>query len=99
MKTIMTCLILLFVLSGCATTTPTVIDQSTVVVITPPETLFNCPQIKKSDIPDADTLTNQEIANFIEKYETNLRTCGINMAKIKEYIVNAKANLETNVTE
>ena len=86
---------LAFLLLSCQTA-PTIIDQTQTIVISPPETLFNCPQIKKSDIPNPETLTNQEIADFIKKYETNLRICGINMTKIKEYIINAKAVYATN---
>ncbi len=88
---------LIIILGGC-TTTPKLtqtIDQSKVVVITPSANLYYCPQIKNSDIPNPDTATNQQVADFIKLLRYNLRVCGININKIEEYINEAKANYES----
>lgn len=65
------------------------IDQSTTIVISPPASLYNCPQIGK--IPDPETLTNQQAAEFIEKLYKYHRVCKISLNKIEQYVKKAKA--------
>ena len=66
------------------------------MVLEPPASLLKCPQINKEDIPDPENLTNRDLVKFIEKYDRALRTCGINMNKIREYIERAKAQLQSS---
>jgi len=85
--------ILVVILAGCQTTKPNVVYETRTVVIEVPESLLRCPQIQKKDIPDYNNLTDQQVADFIKKYDLYLKTCGINMNKIREYIKAAKENL------
>lgn len=76
-----------FMLSAAAcTTTPVVVDDSKYIIVKPPAALLNCPQLRKMDLPNPDTMTNAQLAELIEKLVKKLQTCGVNMAKIKEYI-------------
>jgi hypothetical protein len=58
------------------------------VVITPPSTLYNCPQLGK--LPDPETLTNQQVADVIEKLYRYNKICGINMNEIRKFVEKAK---------
>lgn len=80
-------LVFALLLASC-TTTPKVITQYQTIVVTPPDALYNCPNIKK--IPNADTLTNQEVAVFIKTLYQYNKTCGINMDQIKKFVEQAK---------
>jgi hypothetical protein len=57
-------------------------------VIEPPKSLYNCPQIKT--IPDPETLTNQEVADFISLLYQHNKTCGISLDKIEAFVERAK---------
>lgn len=77
-------------LAGCNTTrTITVTDT---VVVKPPQTLFNCPQI--GPVPNPETLTNQEVADFIAKLYRYNKICGINMTQIEKYVADAEKTLK-----
>lgn len=78
MKVIISSLALLF-LVGC-TSTPKKVEFVSKPI---PKTFLNCP--KAGDFPDPDTMTNQEIAEFIDSLLKKLKICNINMDKIKEY--------------
>lgn len=60
-----------------------------VEVVEPPADLFNCPQIGR--IPDPETLTNQEVANFISLLYQYNKECKISLDKIEAFIERAKA--------
>lgn len=81
-------LILLLAVSGCQNEPKVVFKEGKVIVIDPPKNLFNCPQLGK--IPNPETLTNKQVAEFIEKLYKYHKTCGINMNKIQKYIEQAK---------
>lgn len=86
-------LVLLLTLGGCMTSKvepPVVINRT--IVISPPETLFNCPQIGK--LPNWETLTNQQLADLIEKLYRYNKICKINMNAIEEYVAKAQAALD-----
>jgi hypothetical protein len=74
------------VLSGCVTTK--VVTQYNTIVIDIPPALLNCPQI--GSIPSADTLTNQQVADFILKAYKYNKVCHLNMEKIKQFIDETK---------
>jgi hypothetical protein len=77
------------VMAACAKPpAPVVIDQTRTVVIAPPETLLKCPELKQ--LPNPDTLTNQQAVSVISKLVENNQTCAINMAQIKAYVTRAK---------
>lgn len=83
-------------LSGCGTfksdTSTTIVTQQRVVIIEPPRTLYRCPQV--SELPDPDTLTNQEVANIIVELSEANSVCKTNIDAIRDYVARAKANVE-----
>ncbi len=70
-------------LAGCSSTRlpPT---NTQYVLIEPPAALLRCPQL--GAIPDAETLTNAQVAQVIVSLSKNNKICALNMAKIKEFI-------------
>lgn len=73
-------------LVGCKTTQqPT---RTQVVLIEPPSALMSCPGVPKP--PKASTLTNQQIADYIDKLRYNAAVCSVNMKQIKKYVDEAK---------
>ena len=82
-------IILPLFLTACQTT-PTVVNNTQTIVISPPESLFNCPQLNRMSLPDPTTLTNRQIADILVKLEKYNRICGINMNQIQAYIERAK---------
>lgn len=76
-------------LAGCATTKPVVQTKVNTVLIAPPPSLYkSCPTAAKP--PKADTLTNQQVVDYIQKLYTSLRACNISMQKIEQYIAETK---------
>ena len=86
--------LLALTLGACATKPPVVLDQTKIVAVSPPATLFNCPVILS--FPDPDKLTNKQLAKLIKTLYENNQTCSINMQKIEEFVKKAKVNI-TNV--
>jgi hypothetical protein len=81
------------VLASCASA-PKVLTRDVYRVVSPPESMYNCPQIKAKDWPHPEMATNQEISDFIVKlYEYN-RKCGVSLASIKGYIKAAEKRLQ-----
>jgi hypothetical protein len=80
-------------LASCAHPTK-VLTRDVYRVITPPDAMYVCPQIKAKDWPHPEMATNQEIADFIAKlYEYN-RKCGVSLVSIKGYIKAAEKRLQ-----
>jgi hypothetical protein len=75
-------------LTGCASTTKPIVNQTQIIVYEPPTTLFNCPQVTK--FPTGPVVTNRDVANTIEKLYSANRTCGSNMNSIQNSIEEAK---------
>lgn len=89
-KNLVAIILLIPLVSSCTTTRPTVIDQSRTIVISIPEALLKCPQLKSEELPNPETLTNKEVAELIDKLYRSNRTCGINMLQIRAYQEKAK---------
>lgn len=89
MNKIVIALAAMLCIAGCTTTRTIVNDQSEFVVVRPPSSLFNCPQIGK--IPNPATLTNKQVAEFIEKLYKYNKVCKINMDQIRAFIDAAEA--------
>lgn len=88
MKSVIVAMILSLLVAACSNTRLTqTLDQTTVTVVNPPKSLYNCPQVGK--IPDPETLTNQEVADFIEKLYRYQKICKINIEKIRQYVERA----------
>lgn len=85
MKIIIAIAFTALILSGCNSRMTTVINQTNFVAVTAPDNLFNCPQIKRSDIPNPDTATNKQVSKFIAKLYKYNKICGISIRKIKEF--------------
>lgn len=73
----------MLVLTGCAIPT-----QTKIVVISPPPVLMNCPVVPVA--PKAETLTNQEVVNYIADLRGKLAVCGVNMQGIEKYVAQAE---------
>lgn len=82
------------VLTGCQTVEkpPIVIEIQRVVL--PPKQLVSCPQVKKSDIPNWQTATNQEVADFIALMYKYNKICGKNMKAIDKFLNEVKIRIE-----
>jgi hypothetical protein len=80
-------LALSIMITGCQTTS---VVSTKIVFIEPPAALLNCPQIKKSQIPNAKTATNKQIVEFINLLYKYNKQCGINMDQVRKYIANYK---------
>lgn len=78
-----------FVISGCSATTKI---KHELVLIEPPASLLNCPGLPPT--PNSDTLTNQEITEYIEELRRRLIACNVNMNKIDQFIKRTKNTLE-----
>lgn len=78
------------VLAGCSTAPkpPVIIDQTTTVVVSPPDSLYNCPEFSK--LPNPETLTIQQAINVIDQLIRINQTCATNMRQIKSYVERAK---------
>lgn len=87
-KKIIILLLLTATVAACQTTK--VVTETKTVFISPPQTLINCPQIKKSDVPNSSTATNQQVVNFINLLVKYNKICGINMTQINKYIIDYK---------
>lgn len=81
-----------FVLSGCQSTAA-VVSRTSFQVIAPPERLLECPQLRRSEIPEIDTLTNAQVAAVVTKLWSNNRTCAQNMKLIRDYVREAKSRV------
>ena len=76
-------------LVGCADMPPLTVTHYESIDI--PDSLYNCPQIQKDQIPDPEVATNQDVANFITRLYRYNKICGISIDAIKKYEVQAKA--------
>ena len=62
-------------------------------VVKIPETLYDCPTIKK--FPDADKLTNQQVGSLLIKVQKNNVMCKNSLDSIKKYMDDAEATVST----
>lgn len=78
-------------LTACTTTTRVVktVFVPYPIVIKAPETLFTCPTVE--ELPNPDTLTNQQLIDLIVELMENNHTCKINIQAIWSY--NQRATL------
>lgn len=77
-------------LTGCNDVNPKILTKEIFVAVVPPDILFNCPQIMKTDFPNLNTATNQEISDFITLLYSYNKQCGISQKKIKAWIAAAE---------
>lgn len=94
MKRFLLILAIALSLGGCVTQ-KAVMDQTKLVAVTPPVTLYQCPVLDK--FPVADKLTNKQVAKTIETLYRNNQICSINMKKIEEYVNKAKESISNDV--
>ena len=91
MKNILVPVTALLILSGCSTPTVKLLAPE-YKVITPPESLYNCPQIK--DFSASKKLTNEQVGQLILKLQKNNLICKDSLDNIHKYIDDAKAGIE-----
>lgn len=77
-------------LSGCQTTrsVPIVVPKNVAIDI--PESLMRCVRVK---YPNADTLTDKQVARLIVQMDSALRECVRNMDGIREFQARVKKRL------
>jgi len=92
MKSIIIAVTVCLALSGCMTPKTVVVDDSKFIVIVPPKTLMNCPQVGKA--PNPETLTNKQIADYISKLRRYSQECKINMDAIERYVAKMQKEFE-----
>lgn len=79
-------------LVGCQTTRMPKIEQQQLVVIEIPASLFGCKLPPKPPAPE--TLTNKQVADYIDVLYKRLVECNVNMNKIKVFVDLSKKSLE-----
>lgn len=78
-------------LAGCQHTLPKIETQQ-LVVIEIPASLYNCRLPPKP--PKPETLTNKQVAEYIDEIYKRLIECNVNMNKIKVFVDLSKKSLE-----
>jgi hypothetical protein len=84
-------IILSLFLGGCASS-PIKLIAPEYKVVTPPESLYNCPKLNK--FPNTDKLTNEQVGQVILKLQKNNMTCKNSLDNVKSFIDQAKTNVE-----
>lgn len=88
---VITATALALALGACNTTEPRLIKRQ-LVVVTPPESMYECPI--KNRFPNWETLNDVEVAETVlELYKNNVK-CKSSLDSIKKYLANAKSRLE-----
>lgn len=84
-------IILSLFLGGCASS-PIKLIAPEYKVVSPPESLYNCPQLTKFD--NSERLTNEQVGQIILKLQKNNMTCKNSLDNVKSYINEAKQTVE-----
>jgi hypothetical protein len=90
-KNILVPVIALLILSGCSTPAIKLIAPE-YKVVSPPESLYNCPQVNQ--FKPTGKLTNEQVGQLILKLQKNNMICKDSLDNIHKYIDEAKANIE-----
>lgn len=88
MKKVLSAALLGLMVSGCASV-PQLITKEKLTVVEPDHSLYNCPNVSK--YPNADTLTDVQVARLLLSYERSNAECRRNMKAIQSFIESAKA--------
>lgn len=75
-------------IAGCETTSTTVIDRKLITVL-PSEALYRCPVLKS--LPNADHLTDIQVARLIETLYYNNITCKHSIDQIRAFLLKSAA--------
>lgn len=94
--TALTLLVPIMALSACSSTTgePQVLIKTEFRAVVPPKSLYNCPEVKLSDLPDLDILTNQQISELLTAWYQYNKQCKNSLNAIEKYVAAAKKRLE-----
>ena len=84
-------IILSLFLGGCASS-PIKLIAPEYKVVSPPESLYNCPQVK--NFGSTEKLTNEQVGQLILKLQKNNMTCKNSLDDVKSYIDQAKQNID-----
>lgn len=82
-------------LAGCTSSGVATINTRTTTVVVPPDSLYDCPQVKASDLPNPDTLTNQQVSNILTRLYGYNQRCVASQKAIQNWIAEAKKKLES----
>jgi hypothetical protein len=78
-------------LSGCASA-PIKLLQPEYKIVTPPDSLYDCPIEKK--FPNSKNLTNEQVGKLILKLQKNNLTCKNSLDNIQNFMDEAKVTVE-----
>lgn len=84
-------ILLASLLAGCSSI-PQIITKEKLTVIEPDRSFYSCPNVAK--YPNADTLTDVQVAKLLLSYERSNAECRRNMKAIQTFIEQAKARAE-----
>ena len=78
-------------LAGCQSTQPDLV-KTKIQVIVPDQSMYECPTIKS--YPNADKLTDIQVARLIVQLYKNNQTCKNSIEAIQKFLETSKASLE-----
>jgi hypothetical protein len=80
-------------LAACATSkNDSLITTDKLSVVSPPESMYNCPS--GAFYPNPDTLTDVQVAKLLVQLQRSNKTCRNSMEAIRKYLESAKATVE-----
>ena len=91
MKNVSVAVIVSCILSGCSTPAIKLIAPE-YKVVSPPETLYNCPQVHQ--FKATGKLTNEQVGQLILKLQKNNMICKDSLNNIHKYIEEAQQTIE-----
>ena len=92
MKNILAISAISLILSGCSTPAIKLLAPE-YKVVSPPESLYNCPQVNQ--FKATGKLTNEQVGQLILKLQKNNMICKDSLDNIRKYIDDAKNTIET----
>ena len=93
MKNVSAAVIVSCILSGCSTPAIKLIAPE-YKVVSPPETLYNCPQVTQFN-KSTDKLTNEQVGQLILKLQKNNMVCKDSLNNIHKFMDDAKNSIES----
>lgn len=94
MKKLICALAFPLILGACQTTQPDVVVTTKYYVPDIPVDLIKCPPPK--NIPNADTLTDEQVAKFVVQVYGNNKLCRNSIKAIQNYLAKVKQQVETD---
>lgn len=91
MNRILLALAAVLVISGCVTSKPTIITRTEIVVVTPPDELLTCDEVKTAY--NTETMKVKQSNQYIIALNKRLKECASNAKLAREFIAQAKSGI------